>query len=133
VSKQRLHLPLNTQEFTMYTALNQAQLMRQQLEDDARLDKETIAKMPDKFKLASNWKIFSEAIETYLSQLLGSGRVPLSYVIRRDDTPDPNAVYDNEIMPEYMPLLNNWSWKAQVEVIYFHMIESLMADKHGWP
>jgi hypothetical protein len=43
VSKQRLHLPLNTQEFTMYTALNQAQLMRQQLEDDARLDKETVA------------------------------------------------------------------------------------------
>ena len=96
VSKQRLHLPLNTQEFTMYTALNQAQLMRQQLEDDARLDKETVAKMPDKFKLASNWKIFSEAMETYLSQLLGSGRVPLSYVIRRNNTPDPDAVYDTQ-------------------------------------
>jgi len=96
VSKQRLHLPLNTQEFTMYTALNQAQLMRQQLEDDARLDKETVAKMPDKFKLASNWKIFSEAMETYLTQLLGSGRVPLSYVIRQNDTPDPNAMYDTQ-------------------------------------
>jgi hypothetical protein len=52
--------------------------------------------MPDKFKIASNWKIFSEAIETYLTQLLGSGRVPLSYVIRQNDIPDPDAVYDTQ-------------------------------------
>jgi hypothetical protein len=49
----------------MFTALNQAQLMRQQAEDDARLDKEVTAKMPDKFKVAPNWKVFSEAVETY--------------------------------------------------------------------
>jgi hypothetical protein len=54
--------------------------MRQSLEDEAR-EKDSLAKLPDKFKVAPQWKIFAEAIETYLSQILGSGRVPLSYVI----------------------------------------------------
>jgi hypothetical protein len=63
--RQRLHQPIVTSDFTMFTALNQAQLMRQQAEDDARLDKEVTAKMPDKFKVAPNWKVFSEAVETY--------------------------------------------------------------------
>jgi hypothetical protein len=50
--------------------------MRQQLEDDARMDKETVAKAPEKFKTASSWKVFSEVLETYLGQILGSGRIP---------------------------------------------------------
>ena len=81
-NKQRLQQPIVATEFTMITALNQAQIMRQEAEDDARMDKEIVAKAPDKFKSGSTWKIFAEALETYLSQLLGSGRVPLSYVIR---------------------------------------------------
>jgi hypothetical protein len=58
VSKQRLHLPLNTQEFTMYTALNQAQLMRQQLEDDARLDKKPWPRCPISSRLPATGKSF---------------------------------------------------------------------------
>jgi hypothetical protein len=57
--------------------------MHQSLEDDTRVDKELVAKAPDKFRNASHWKVFAEAMETYLAQLTGSGRVPLSYVIRR--------------------------------------------------
>jgi hypothetical protein len=53
------------------------------VEDEARADKELTAKMPDKFKLPSNWKVFSEAMQTYLGQLKGTGCIPLSYVIRR--------------------------------------------------
>jgi hypothetical protein len=95
--RQQLHQPIVTGDFTMFTALNQAQLMRQQAEDDARLDKEVTAKMPDKFKVAFNWKVFSEAVEPYLTQILGSGRIPLSYVIRQLDVPDPGAIYDTQL------------------------------------
>jgi hypothetical protein len=35
--------------------LNQAQLTRQSLEDDAH-EKDILAKMPDKFKLVAQWK-----------------------------------------------------------------------------
>jgi hypothetical protein len=53
--------------------------------------------MPDKFKLPSNWKVFSEAMETYLGQLKGTGRIPLSYVIRRIAQPDLDAQYQTEL------------------------------------
>lgn len=65
------------------------------MEADAR-EKDGLAKMPDEFKLASHWKLFAEAVETYLSQILGSGRVPLSYVIRRMEIAPPDQAYQTE-------------------------------------
>jgi hypothetical protein len=85
-----------SKDLTMVVALNQAKTMRQQLEDDARMDKEMIAKAPENFKTASSWKVFSEALETYLGQILGSGRIPLRYVIRKAALADPAAVYLTE-------------------------------------
>ena len=82
IQRQRLQLPVDATQFNMIVALNQAQIMRQQAEDDARSDKEPVAKAPDKFKSATSWKIFAEALETYLGQILGSGRIPLRYIIR---------------------------------------------------
>ena len=89
-------MPKDANQFTMIVAFSQAQIMRQQLEDDARTNKEPVAKMLDKFKSATSWKIFAKALETYLGQLLGSGRIPLRYVIRRLANPDPDATYNNE-------------------------------------
>jgi hypothetical protein len=96
IQRQRLQMPVDANQLTMIIALNQAQIMRQQIEDDTKTDKEPVAKMPDKFKSATSWKIFAEALETYLGQLLGSGRIPLRYVIRRLANPDPDATYNNE-------------------------------------
>jgi hypothetical protein len=94
---QRLQQPIIADRFTTVLALNQAQMMRQSLKDDSRADKEMVAKAPDKFKNATNWKIFAEATETYLAQLTGSGRVPLSYVIRRVAVlPDPDIAFETE-------------------------------------
>ena len=59
-------------------------------------EKEIVAKATDKFKNVSNWKLFAEALETYLSQLLGSGRVPLCYVIRRQAQLNPDAQFAHE-------------------------------------
>jgi len=89
--------------------------MHQYLKDEARVDKETAAKDPDKFKSARNWKIFAEALETYLSQLYGSGHVLLSYVIRGIIVAPPDQAYEthaNKTMLGCMELSNNWSWKV---------------------
>jgi hypothetical protein len=67
--------------------------MRQQLEDDIHMDKESVAKAPDKLKAGSTWKVFSEAMGTYDSQLLGSGHVPLVYVIRQNEILDASVEY----------------------------------------
>lgn len=53
IQRQRLQLPVDATQFNMIVALNQAQIMRQQAEDDARSDKEPVAKAPDKFKSAT--------------------------------------------------------------------------------
>jgi hypothetical protein len=52
--------------------------------------------MPDKFKQSSQWRVFAEMIETYLSQLMGSGRVHLNYVIRKLTDPIPEAAYETD-------------------------------------
>jgi hypothetical protein len=70
--------------------------MCQQAEDDTRMVKEVVAKAPDKFKSGSAWKIFAKAMETYLGQLLRSGRVPLKYVVQRLEVPDPGEIYETE-------------------------------------
>ncbi len=66
------------------------------IEDEVHADKEMTAKMPDKFKNPSAWKIFAEALETYLGQLRGTGHIPLRYVIRRLATPPRDAQYQTE-------------------------------------
>jgi hypothetical protein len=97
VNNQRLQLPIVAEDFTMIVALNQVQKMRQHAEDDARMDKEIVANAPDKFKTGTAWKVFAEATKMYLGQLLGCGRIPLSYIIRRIELPDPNATYQNDL------------------------------------
>ncbi len=55
-----------------------------------------VAKVPDKLKLASNWKLFAKALETYLSQLYGSQHVPSSYVIWQDLAAPPDIAYETD-------------------------------------
>jgi hypothetical protein len=55
-----------------------------------------VAKMPDKFKQPSQWRVFAEMTETYLSQLKGSGWVPLNYVIRKLAVPIPGRTYQTD-------------------------------------
>jgi hypothetical protein len=42
------------------------------------------------------WKVFADATKTYLGQLIGSGRIPLQYVIRCLVTPEPEIMFQKE-------------------------------------
>jgi hypothetical protein len=59
-------------------AYEQSQLMVRLKEDKDAADKDVMAKMPDKFKQPSQWKVFAELVETYLSQLKDVGVFPLT-------------------------------------------------------
>jgi uncharacterized membrane protein YgcG len=96
VNRQRLGLPVDAEDFTAITAFEQSQLMVRLQEDEAVADKESIAKLPDKFKQPSQWRVFAEMIETYLSQLKGSGRVALNYVIRKNTVPVPGMIFQTD-------------------------------------
>ncbi len=96
-NRQRLQLVIDAADITPALAYTQANIRSRIIEDEARADKEPSAKMPNKFKFPSNWKVFSEAMESYLGQLKGTGWIPLCYVIHRLAQPPPDAQYETEL------------------------------------
>jgi hypothetical protein len=96
VNRQRLGLLVDAEDFTAITAFEQSQLMVHLQEDEAVADKELMAKLPDKFKEPSQWRVFAEMIETYLSQLKGSGRVALNYVIHKNMASIPGMIFQTD-------------------------------------
>jgi ribonuclease HIII len=76
VKQQCLGVPIVPDQFTQAKAYNQTMQMTRLSEEEARKDKDQLAKIPDKFKKASDFKIFDEALDTYLGLIDGSGRAP---------------------------------------------------------
>ena len=70
-NRQRLGLPVDADEFTTATTFAQTALMTRTLEDDAREEKDQVAKMPQKFKKAVEYKVFAESLDTYWGLLKG--------------------------------------------------------------
>ncbi len=129
-NRQRLQLPIEAEDVTPALAYTQANIRTRMMEDEARADKET-AKIPEKFKIPSNWKIFSEALETYLGQLKGTGRIPLCYVIRRHAQPLPDAQYQTELEQSIAlaPLLGPDFQRDNVRV--YSIIKQLVLEGPG--
>jgi hypothetical protein len=96
VNQQRLGLLVDADEFTAIMAYEQSQVMVLLQEDEATSEKESVAKMPDKFKQPSQWRVFAEMMETHLSQLKGSRCVPLNYVIRKQAVPIQGMTYQTD-------------------------------------
>jgi hypothetical protein len=53
-------------------------------------------KPPPEYKTGSKWKPFKEGAIAYFSSVKGAHNIPLAYVIRETEIPDPNAVYQTE-------------------------------------
>ncbi len=97
--KQRLRLqqPVASALFTEEVAEETAQrfaIAQDELAAKAT-DKEGL-KMPDKFKHGTNFRVYDEVMDTYLNQFLGVSNVPINYVVRKQDEPEEDAVYENE-------------------------------------
>jgi hypothetical protein len=59
-------------------------------------DETTAVKAPAEFIVGSKWKPFKEGAVAFFNSQKGRGQIPLAYVIRDNDVPDPNAIYDTE-------------------------------------
>jgi hypothetical protein len=72
--------------------------------------------------------VFAEAIETYLGPILGPGRIPLRYVIRRLAVPNPEAIYanDNELAVAMAPLTGDSYARDNVKV--YGIIKQLVLE-----
>jgi hypothetical protein len=90
-NRQRLGLPVEAEEFTTATASGQTALMTRMHEDEAKVDKDQVATVPEKFT-----ESFEEGLDTYPSLLKGTGRIPLNYVIHCNVIADPTAIYESD-------------------------------------
>jgi hypothetical protein len=71
-------------------------------------------------------------METYLSQLLGSGHVPLKYVIRTNALPKPQAVYatPQAQLVAIAPLIGDLFNRDNARV--YGLIKQLILEGPGW-
>lgn len=127
----RLGLPIDPVHFTLAEAQQAALLMIQEEQELAVRD--TVKPVPpDKFTRATNWLVFREALVAYLSQLKGINRIPLNYVIRDDEHPNPDAVYDNERERRIATVpLHGHDFRQDCESV-FAIIKELTLQGPGW-
>ena len=59
-------------------------------------DRETTVKEPPEFKGSVKWKPWKEGVISYFNSVLTKDFIPLTYIIREQELPDPFATYDNE-------------------------------------
>jgi len=80
---------------------------------------------PSEYKTGSKWKPFKESAIAYFNSIKGTHNIPLTYVIREQENPDPNAVYqsDSRILCKYnswMLIFTNWQWRQTVYIAWRH-------------
>jgi hypothetical protein len=63
---------------------------------NASTDEENIVQAPAEYKTGSKWKAFKEGAIAYLNGIRGKHDIPLAYIIRDDEVPQPNQVYQSE-------------------------------------
>ncbi|MGH3053398.1 MAG: hypothetical protein ACRDL7_00285 [Gaiellaceae bacterium] len=117
--------------FTRSVAEEYAQIMLVDAEDAG--DKADGTKlMPEKFKFGTNWNVFKEAVDTYLSQIKGGDRIPLNYIIRDDAVPGNDAVYSNDMeeLINTVPLRGE-HYKRDNDKVY-GVLKSLVLEGPGW-
>jgi hypothetical protein len=59
-------------------------------------EEELVVKPPREFKKDTKWKHFKESSIAYLNAVKGKYNIPLAYVVREEENPVPNAVYQSE-------------------------------------
>jgi hypothetical protein len=53
-------------------------------------------KAPTEYKTGSKWKPFKESAIASLNSVKGTQNIPIAYVIREAENPDPNVVYQSK-------------------------------------
>ncbi len=91
--RHRLAESIDPGLFTAEAAEAFSRLMSYESQED---DQQTTVKSPGEFKAGSKWKALKEGDIAYLNSVRGRHNIPLAYIIREDEAPDPNRAYDTE-------------------------------------
>lgn len=90
--RHRLMESMDINEFTPEAADAFGCLMTFETQEEEAMT----VKPPGEFLQGSKWKPFKGGAIAYFNSIKGRGLIPLAYVIRENEIPDPNQVYDSE-------------------------------------
>jgi hypothetical protein len=127
----RTNRSIESNLFTRDVAIAEA-IKMVNIAEETITEKESDVKLPEKFKMASKWIIFSEAMDTYLNRLKGQGRIPLNYVIRTLALPVPGTNFDTEqeMIIATAPLLGD-QYNLDNERVY-GIVKQLTLEGPAW-
>lgn len=89
--RNRLNEPLNPVLFDQVATNTYGSMMALSTQEE-----NLVVKPPGEFKKDTKWKNFKEGAIAYLNAVRGKHDIPLAYVIREQDIPVPNQVYQSE-------------------------------------
>jgi len=90
--RSRLCLSIDPDEFTVAIATEWYARMKAEADEPSS----SIVIAPEKFKKDTRWREFRDSFMTYLHGKKGQDNMPLAYVIRDHDDPQPDAAYSDE-------------------------------------
>jgi hypothetical protein len=130
-TRVRTNRDIHPDLFTRDVAIAEA-IKMVNIAEEAQGEKESDVKLPDKFKITSKWIVFSEAVDTYLNRLRGQGRIPLNYVTRSIENPEPGTIYqtEQEMMIATTPLTGD-QYDLDNERVY-GIIKQLILEGPAW-
>jgi hypothetical protein len=128
-----LELPVNAALFTMVVCNEWARKMKAATDDAADKEKVTIP-APPKWKKGGSmdWRPWKEQFVTYIGAKLGQNKAPLTYVLRPEDAPAADGIYDDDYdrMVFMMPLTGD-RYKKDNGAVYDEL-KALMVDSQAW-
>jgi hypothetical protein len=89
-------MPVTPALFTNDAAKDAAIKYSIEQDDIAKGIKKEGVKLPEKFKANTNFQVYEEVMDTYLNTQHGVSSIPLNYVLRKLEDPNPLAVYAND-------------------------------------
>lgn len=105
-----------------------------------KLETALVPAKPEPFKSEAEhgrkWRSFSEKTENYFSQVYGTARIPLSYLLRTHDTVEPNHYTDPyDTFEQYLmrcTVFEDSHYRRDNALLWVYMKEQ-MVDGPGWP
>jgi len=129
--RQRLNEPIAAAYFTQAALDTYGRLMMFELQEE---ETSTAVEAPAEFKAGSKWKPFKEGVIAYMNSVKGRHNIPLAYVIRDQEQPDPNAIYlsEHHRLISITPLIEIEYKEDNVKVFVFPKSWTLIGPTWTW-
>lgn len=122
-----LNESIDANEFTPKALITFTQLLSLDKQDESASQ----VKLPAELKASSKWKPFKEGVIAYFNSIHTRSQIPLAYVIRENENPDPYTIceFEQQRLIAVTPLQGIESSEDNGKIFdYFNVLDSKWAS-----